>query len=193
MNTFRNLTAALLATIVVGLVPTGPSSASEAPTQLTLINATEAQAATTAESIAQFEDASLELPPLQIEFFDTDEGCDGNSGMYFEAVAERGESVDRIMICGHQMTVMLHELAHAWSRHQLTDETRAQFTKHWGLERWRDNNDAQLDRGVERAAETIAFTLRSPALAHTAGVLRYLCAYEVLTGTTTAVHSTITC
>lgn len=209
MNIFRTLAITVVTTILVGAAdPISPSTTSpapmaavdkaaktlvEPPAQLTLIDATEEQTHAIAEAIALFDDADLSLPPLRIEFYDTTDGCHGHAGQYQQATAANGIGVDRIALCNHRRSVALHELAHAWMRHNLDDQTRQSVMDHWGLERWRDKTDAHLDRGVERAAETIAFTLNQVDPDTSDGILRYICSYEVVTGATLEIHSKVTC
>jgi hypothetical protein len=212
MNTFRTFTAALLTTMIIGLAPATPSSATvpaspvaatptvevakavvEPPAQLTLINATPAQADAVAEAIELFEAADLGLAPLEIEFHETTDGCRGNAGLYWPASPAKGRSVDHIDLCNSLKVIALHELGHAWTHHNLTDETRETFTAHWGLDSWSDMNDDHLDRGIERAAHTIAFTLNQVDAEASDGVTRYICGYELLTGTTLDIHTKIEC
>lgn len=54
---------------------------------------------------------------------------------------------------------LLHEYAHAWLDENVTQSTQAQFLDHAGLDRWSDWSDPWGERGMERAAQTIAFGL----------------------------------
>lgn len=209
MNIFRTLTAALLATIIIGFVPTASSNAAEAaatlpetvvaktlvepPTRLTLVNATADQTESITEAIGMFDDANLILPPLQIEFHETTDGCKGHAGLYRPATAKNNAGVDRIDICNRMKIIALHELAHAWKQHNLTAETRQAFSASWGLDSWNDKGAAHLDRGIERAAHTIAFSLNQGDTEISDSVMRYLCGYELLTGTTLEIHTKIDC
>lgn len=211
MNTFQAATAALMTTIIMVLMPANQTGAIEpvttpiavitpevvepveAPAQLTLINANTEQTATVAESISLFEAANLELPPLQIEFHDTAEGCKGHEGFYRPVTAERPALTDRIDICNRLTVILLHELAHAWKHHNLDSETKDAFTAHWGLDDWNDKTDAHGDRGVERAAHTIAFTLNQSEPTVSESILRYICDYELLTGSTLEIHTHVDC
>ena len=209
MNTFRILAATLLTTILVGSLPPGQGGAAEAtpatntvelaktvvepPAQLTLVNATPEQTETVAEAMATFDAANLELPPLQIEFHEDEQGCKGYSGLYLPTTATRPAPTDRIEICSRLKIILLHELAHAWKQHNLDDETKAAFTAHWGLENWNDKADAHDDRGVERAAHTIAFTLNQVDANANDAIVDYVCDYELLTGMTLDIHTKIAC
>jgi hypothetical protein len=53
----------------------------------------------------------------------------------------------------------LHELAHIWMVDHLTDETRAAFNEMAGLSVWRGAEAEWANRGVERAAFTMAWGL----------------------------------
>ena len=53
----------------------------------------------------------------------------------------------------------LHELAHPWLDAHVDEPTRDAFLEHVRLPRWADPTDAWWDRGLERAANTLAFGL----------------------------------
>lgn len=59
--------------------------------------------------------------------------------------------------------VVLHELAHTWMAQHLTDDVREQYVARVHL-RWNDPADAWGDRGIERAADTIAWGLMDESL-----------------------------
>jgi hypothetical protein len=211
MNTFR-ITAALLVTITIGLIPAGnpaPAEAAEpvtapaapivgteieeAPAQLTVVGANAEQAEMVDEAIASFDEAGLEVPALQIEFYGLVENCEGNEGLYLAAARNPGATTDRITICKRGQLVILHELAHAWTQHHASDDTRAAFTDHWGLDNWNSADDAWGERAGERAAHTIAFTLKQAEATDNESVLRYICGYELLTGSTLEIHANVEC
>ena len=54
---------------------------------------------------------------------------------------------------------MLHELAHAWMLDHLDDATRQRVLGVSGRSVWNDAGVAWVDRGVEYAAETLAWGL----------------------------------
>jgi hypothetical protein len=82
---------------------------------------------------------------------------------------------------------LLHELAHVWLLGHLDDGTRAAFLEAEGLPVWRSSEVPWHLRGVEQAADTIAWGLMderipltrfgSPDCEATAG------SFELLTGT----------
>jgi hypothetical protein len=54
---------------------------------------------------------------------------------------------------------LLHEYAHPWLNEHVDGATREEFMALVGLERWSDPSDRWIERGVERAANTIMFGL----------------------------------
>ena len=155
--------------------------------------ATTKQANLVTEAIAQFNAAGLELPALQIEFYDGVDGCRGHAGLFVPASRNPEALVDRIAICSDHKLIVLHELAHAWMYHDLDDDTRAAFVEHWGLNSWSDSSGPYADRGVERAAQTIAFTVNQIEATDNEAVVRYICGYELLTGSTIEIHTKVDC
>lgn len=155
--------------------------------------ATPEQSEMVAEAIAQFDDAGMELPALQIEFYDSDRGCKGHAGLFVAASWDPEAVVDRITICFHHRLILLHEMAHAWINHNVNDVTRAAFVEHWGLNGWSNLDDPYADRGIERAAQTIAFTLNQNKATKSEAVHRYICDFELLTGFTLEIHTKVDC
>lgn len=78
--------------------------------------------------------------------------------------------------------IILHELAHAWAAVTVTDATRAEVLRYWGLETWNDQDVTWNLRAGERAADTIAFALNSIPSDPRDSLLKYLCGYPLLTG-----------
>jgi hypothetical protein len=54
---------------------------------------------------------------------------------------------------------LLHEYAHAWMNEHLDETTRDEFLRFAGLARWNDPGDEWGERGMERAADAIAYGL----------------------------------
>ena len=81
---------------------------------------------------------------------------------------------------------MLHELAHAWMIDSVDDPTRSQVLRLSGREKWNDLDASWVDRGVEYAAEVIAWGLMDVDLAlarlGNPPCREVLTAYETLTG-----------
>lgn len=132
------------------------------------------------EAMELFETAGLELPPLRIHVHPTHEACNGNLGLY-----SKGGDLHRIDLCDLTPWLIVHELAHAWERHNVDDATRDAFMAATGAGTWNDHSQPHPARGVEQAADAIAWGLighdLSPHSAHHADDLAH---FEHLTGTT---------
>jgi hypothetical protein len=122
---------------------------------------TRSDAALAAWALARFDQAGLVLPPLVISFHDDRHGCGGNFGLY------RAGDRPRVDICGFNWDrfvvtakkTMLHELAHAWTQHALTEMARERFLDLRGLSTWGDDQFPWEEQGSEQAAEIIAWAL----------------------------------
>ena len=123
-----------------------------------------------------FARAGLDLPELAIYVHDSTEACGGWLGLF-----DADGSGRRIDLCGN---VLLHELAHAWEHHHVTDATRQAFLEYANLEVWNDHDTPHPARGIEHAANVIAWGVSSQPLQ--AGELdlyaEHLYRYELLTG-----------
>jgi len=181
MNTFHRTTAALLATLTLGLIPpTSPAPAQpdtapiETPTQ-TQATATEtateadngvtvgihtvhganAQALNRIENaLTTFQNAGLDLPQLTITVYPNLDGCNGLAGTYIPNTTQG----DQVNLCSraHPDFTILHELAHAWEAHNINNTTRNTFLKLQNLNTWFGSDVDWNERGGEQAAETIA-------------------------------------
>jgi hypothetical protein len=111
-------------------------------------------------ALGQFDDAGLDLPPMVVVGHDTTEPCRGRIGIH--RVEER-RSV--IRLCTRETgpareLLYLHELAHAWDWHALSEERRRAFLRLRGLEAWSNNDpDRWGERGGEHAAEIVTWGL----------------------------------
>lgn len=103
-------------------------------------------------ALGRFEEAGLELPPLDIYLHSDREGCNGLFG--FHSITDAGDQA--VHSCGTVFT-LLHELGHAWDHHQLDDETRDRFLEKAQAETW--HADEWLLSGSEHAANVIAWGL----------------------------------
>ena len=139
-------------------------------------------------ALSLYDDAGLDLPPIDVVGHRTAAPCLGRSGSHrFEA----GRS--RIDVCTDEAGpreefLVLHELAHAWDRQSLTPERRAAFLALRGLREWRnDDPERWIERGAEHAAEIMVWGLIDRAVrivrleANSCADL--LAGYRVLTGT----------
>ncbi len=157
--------------VLVALIGAEP----HAPT-VVIRDANEVQHAQVAWALDRFEEAGLQLPPLELTFHDGAGPCDGHPGYY------RPGDVARIEICSSKNHVILHELAHAWEGASVTAEVRDRFARHWGVDNWNDHSVAWEERGIERAADTVAFVLDGVPDQPTDQLLRFVCGYTLLTG-----------
>lgn len=122
---------------------------------------TESDAALTDWALARFERAGLELPPLAIAFHDVKQHCAGHLGFY------RSGPPAHIDVCGFNWNrflaapkkTILHELSHAWTHHNLTEDDRLRFLRFRGLDTWADQKTPWEQQGSEHAAEIIAWAL----------------------------------
>jgi len=103
-------------------------------------------------ALERFEAAGLDLPDLTFVVFDSTIDCDANSGYYFA-------SRRTLHICQLDDKTVLHELAHAWAGHALTDAQKTSFAEFRGADGWNNADDEWKDRATEQAAETIAWAL----------------------------------
>lgn len=107
----------------------------------------------------RFASVGLELPRLTIHLHQDESGCNGKLGLY-----GRGGDRNRIDLCMSLERIVLHELAHAWERHHLTDRHRAELLEAWNLDHWQGKDVDYLERGVEIAANIVASGLGSKPL-----------------------------
>lgn len=131
-------------------------------------------------AVAQFAAAGLDLPAIEVNFHDTNAPCNGHAGLY-RAAAE-AHPRDTITICDTMPFYLLHELAHAWEHHAIGDDHREHLTEEWNLPTWGSHDFAWDERGIEQAAETVAFTLSRTQPTDNDKITRYGCDFERLTG-----------
>lgn len=134
-------------------------------------------AAAIRQAIARFESAGLTLPELSIHAHPTSAGCRGNCGLY-----TTGESGGRVDLCVRGQHTILHELAHAWEHHNVDDATRQRFLTHSGLEVWNDPETDWDERGIEAAAQVIAWGLLDIPITNADRFENQLDQFELLTG-----------
>ena len=111
-------------------MPTYAAGATAAPPALELVDMPPEFAGAVASATDLFDQAGFDLPPLRYVFHgDTRAPCAGRTGLH-----HRIEGVNVVEICTAEsssvMSVMvLHETAHAWIDHALTDERKAAFQR----------------------------------------------------------------
>ena len=142
------------------LLVAGVVDAPEAEPRLSIVELTAGQEDIIGWAVELFDEAQLELPGITVVRFDSSERCFGRRAAH---IVEDGRSV--IRVCNKETGpaaehVMLHELAHAWDRHSLTDDRRDAFLRMRGLREWRNNDIERWDeRGAEHAAEVMVWGL----------------------------------
>lgn len=178
MSVDRNRIAALALTALV-LVPhcEKAESASASSPEITFVGGTAEQHQRMQDAIRRFTDAGVVLPALTVEFGTARETCNGHHGVF------RPRSMT-IAICSEVDSVFEHELAHAWERTTITDDTRNAFMAVRGYEVWSDHEVPWNRRGVEGAAFVIQQGLSTVPLPPALGdeFTSRMQAFELLTG-----------
>jgi hypothetical protein len=123
------------------------------PASTTITAETAEQEESVARALDHFAEAGLELPAIAINIHSDRADCNGLNG-YLGGTEETGWIIHS---CGVDFT-LLHELAHAWDRHSLDDETRAEFLELAQADTWRNTENWNLS-GEEHAANVIAWGL----------------------------------
>jgi hypothetical protein len=131
-------------------------------------------------AMTRFADAGLALPVLRVYVHPTMDGCQGNAGLY-----SHDGTHGRVDLCTPSTWALLHELAHAWEHHSMTDTTRHAFLERTGLGTWADPGAAWVERGTEAAAQTVAWGLLDIPLTNPDRFTEELHLFELLTGTPT--------
>lgn len=161
MHTHSPLGALVIViTIVVGSTAGAGSTAAEpvpvAPPQSVFHGLSPEMERSARWAIGLFDAADMELPPLRVTSSADPSDCNGAEGIHHP---DGERSV--IVICGQHVgfatdRVMLHELAHAWERHNVTAEQRDAFQRLRGNEVWHDYDAAPWhENGIEQAAEIV--------------------------------------
>jgi hypothetical protein len=135
-------------------------------------------------AVERFDDAGLDLPRMEIAFFDDRSGCEGRLGYYDDGVA----SLCRKNLDTLGARNLVHEMAHGWAEANLDDADRDRFLRLRGLSTWNDPDAVWDDRGFEHAAEIVAWAISdqgdgilAPSLPNNTPS-ELAAAYEVLTG-----------
>jgi len=117
-------------------------------------------------ALTRFDRAGLVLPPLVLSFYDDRADCADNFGLY------RSGAPVRVDICGFNWDrfvtmakkTVLHELAHAWIGHTLSETAQENFLDLRGLNTWGDDEFPWAEQGSEQAAEILAWALMDEGL-----------------------------
>jgi hypothetical protein len=128
-------------------------------------------------AIDRFDGVGLTLPELRIYHHSDPSGCPGATAQF-----NQDGSGTRVDLCTQVGYTLLHELAHAWEYHTMSDETRQAYLEITGLPTWADPEVGWADRGIERAATTIAWGLLETPITNSAAFVDELRSFELLTG-----------
>jgi hypothetical protein len=159
----KRIVTILTALIIVQFVAGTESAASEQvlvePVSV-MSGGTQLQAERVQRALDRYAVAGMELPPVDVYLHVTKIGCGGNSGLYTP-----GSEIDRIDLCVDTPFIILHEFAHAWENHFGTDDTRQELLDELELEAWTGAEVKYRRRGIEAAANLVAWGLTSPSVA----------------------------
>ncbi|MFQ5968079.1 MAG: hypothetical protein ACE5MI_10775 [Acidimicrobiia bacterium] len=100
----------------------------------------------------RFSAAGLELPEVDIFFQNDTMSCGGRQGLYHTETAT-------LYLCTPRKQTILHELAHAWTEAQLSEERRTGFVEFRGVRSWDSRSDPWELRATEHASEIITWAL----------------------------------
>ncbi len=178
---------------VTSSAATGPEAAVEATAvEPTPVEPTAAEIELIQWARGRFAAASLSFPDVDISFHRDSAPCRGNLGTYYPGdqprVAVCRTHDDPALERRFREWALLHELGHAWIQTNLDSAARERFVELRGAESWADRDLEWFDRGVEQAAEIMAWGLldREPGFV---GIRDKACrqldrAYRFLTGRT---------
>jgi hypothetical protein len=179
MRTTRWIGTAMVATVTALTL-----GAAVPKTGITVAGGTPPQQAMAEWAVGRFVAGGLSLPPLEIRFHPTRDGCRARLGYYLDGAVD---------LCGthtNQMArrTLLHEMAHGWVESNLSEAGRDRFLELRALSTWNDHTVAWEERGFEQAAEIMSWALGDQGT----GILRpsiprnsleqLTDAYELLTG-----------
>lgn len=148
------------------------------PASVTVMGASESDHAAIGWAIDRFQRGGLDLQPVVIEIHTAPADCNGHDGLF-----RSSETPPTVVVCNRSRYIVLHELAHAWEHHNLTDDTRQELMELMGVTAWSDHDVAWKERGVEVVAEIITWGLYDNDLtADPDEKLKKQRAYSLITG-----------
>ena len=166
-----------VAVIMISMAPISPASRA-AESNLLISGADGADRVLVVDALAAFSAAGLDLPPLEIDFADTDVDCRGHLGLF-----EQHASRLRIHVCDAKDFVVTHEIAHVWIAVNLDHEQREHYMQVRGFDNWNDWNVPWNQRGFEDAAFVIQQNLTMDRVPMTSATwVARMDAFEMLTG-----------
>ena len=176
----------LRALILGGLIALSSLGPAAAGAPVTMDGLTADQEALVEKAVGLYTAAGLELPQVRLVGSADPAPCEGRAGVAFPR-----EDHTEIVLCTAaagpaEEWVIIHELAHAWDHHSLTEDRKAAFQSLRNAPSWRSRDVAWHERAAEQAAEIMVWAL----IDRPVGVIRIYdnsCeqmheAYETLTG-----------
>ena len=164
-NNVPNTVIALTSVLTFGFVAPNeeqPDLALSDPAELVeLVDVPEEFADLARWAVNLFEEAGLHLPPVRFVYHGDDRApCGGWRGVHRHV---EGNSTSGICSSDPGKVTaanILHETAHAWAAHDLSDERKADFQSLRGWTYWRNHEAAKWhENGSEQAAEMIVWGL----------------------------------
>lgn len=133
-------------------------------------------------AVGRFAAAGLELPGGELHLHDDRADCAAPDGRLRNGYMSGGPGGFELHVCTNR-SVLLHELAHLWDNHAMTDELRTALMDLRGLETW--NHDLWNQAGGEHLASIIAWGLGGgrPTSISQIDDASLATAYELVTGT----------
>ncbi len=120
---------------------------------LTVIGGTPEQIALVAEAVERFESVGMDLPGADIYLHSSRSSC---TSYRYQGVFNLDGSTRRVDICNAKLITVLHELAHLWEYHNVSDPQRQALMDLHGAVEWQSLDVDWDERGIEIAAEAIA-------------------------------------
>ena len=155
----RRILVWTLGALASGALLLHPGSDPRAGARFTFTDLTRHQVALATWATGLFDRAGLTLPPIDFIRHATTGPCLGRTGI---ASYEGGRG--RVGICTAdagpvEEILFLHEIAHTWDRHALSEDRRRDFQDLRGLAAWRSSLLPWEELGAEQAAEIITWGL----------------------------------
>jgi len=170
MKTTRPVLSALSLLLVLNLGSSADRAATEsartvpgppAPAVITVAQGASAEQLGHVDwALDRFERAGIQLPSLEIHFYDNYEACKMRQGLM--RISNQSITVLQCEREAHDIRrSLLHELVHVWDlgTDHLTGDRRARFIALRGVEAWNGPDDEWPQQGVEQDAEVVAWGL----------------------------------
>lgn len=145
--------------VLLGVSIVASSTAAGAEAQFSFEGLSPQQQVLVDEAVGLYAEAGLELPQVRFTATDDTSECEGRAG-----IARRKKGHTQIVLCTTEAGpadewLIIHELAHAWDYHNLTDDTKTAFSELRGTTSWLGRDVEWHERGGEHAAEIMVWAL----------------------------------